>query len=228
MSRLLAAVVLAGVGVVACAPSRPAPSGPASLADMANKQLDIDLKIEAAESGGGLPQVAVDQQHRIGNRLVVDLDVLFDGALGALPQIFDAGLFVECCQQGRQLAGERVADAVARFGGSWSFILSFAVLLIAYTWINVMLRGRAWDPYPFILLNLFLSMLAAIQAPVIMMSQNRQDQKDRLRSELDFGVNRRAEAEIQGLARKLNLLGDKLGDVEDLLREKSARGELHG
>ena len=88
--------------------------------------------------------------------------------------------------------------------------------------------GRsAWDPYPFILLNLFLSMLDAIQAPVIMMSQNRQDQKDRLRSELDFDVNRRAEVEIQGLAHKLNLLGDKIGDVEDLLREKLAPGELH-
>jgi len=82
------------------------------------------------------------------------------------------------------------------------------------------LGPSGWDPYPFILLNLFLSMLAAIQAPVIMMSQNRQDTKDRLRSELDYDVNRRAESEIQGLARKLNLLGDKIGDVEDLLRGK--------
>jgi len=82
------------------------------------------------------------------------------------------------------------------------------------------LRRSAWDPYPFILLNLFLSMLAAIQAPVIMMSQNRQDTKDRLRSELDFDVNRRAESEIQGLARKLNLLGDQIADVEDLLRNR--------
>jgi CRP/FNR family cyclic AMP-dependent transcriptional regulator len=73
------------------------------------------------------------------------------------------------------------------------------------------------------LLNLFLSMLAALQAPVIMMSQNRQDTKDRLRSELDYDVNRRAESEIQGLARKLNLLGEKMGDVEELLREKLAR-----
>jgi len=70
------------------------------------------------------------------------------------------------------------------------------------------------------LLNLFLSMLAALQAPVIMMSQNRQDTKDRLRSELDFEVNRRAAADIQGLARKINLLGDKIGDVEDLIRQK--------
>jgi CRP/FNR family cyclic AMP-dependent transcriptional regulator len=116
--------------------------------------------------------------------------------------------------------GERIADRVAAFGGSWTFIITFAATIIGYTAINVVLRGQAWDPYPFILLNLFLSMLAAIQAPVIMMSQNRQDTKDRLRGELDYDVNRRAESEIQGLSRKLNLLGEKIGDVEDLLRQR--------
>jgi CRP/FNR family cyclic AMP-dependent transcriptional regulator len=115
--------------------------------------------------------------------------------------------------------GERIADIVAGFGGSWTFIITFAVAISVYTLINVILRGKAWDPYPFILLNLFLSMLAAIQAPVIMMSQNRQDTKDRLRGELDYDVNRRAESEIQGLSRKLNMLHDKMDDVEDLLRE---------
>jgi uncharacterized membrane protein len=116
--------------------------------------------------------------------------------------------------------GDHLADAVARFGGSWTFIMLFLVVLIAYSWINVALGRSAWDPYPFILLNLFLSMLAAIQAPVIMMSQNRQDKKDRLRSELDYEVNRRAESEIQGLSRKLHLLGEQIGDVEELLRRK--------
>jgi uncharacterized membrane protein len=116
--------------------------------------------------------------------------------------------------------GERVADMVAGFGGSWTFIISFCVGLAVYISLDSLLGRRAWDPYPFILLNLFLSMLAAIQAPIIMMSQNRQDTKDRLRGELDFDVNRRAEAEIQGLARKMNLLGEKMGDVEELLREK--------
>jgi uncharacterized membrane protein len=116
--------------------------------------------------------------------------------------------------------GERIADSVASFGGSWTFIITFAIVLIAYSSTNVMLHKRAWDPYPFILLNLFLSMLAAIQAPVIMMSQNRQDKKDRLRGELDYDVNRRAESEIQGLARKMNLLGDKIEDVEELLKKK--------
>ena len=117
--------------------------------------------------------------------------------------------------------GERIADDVARFGGSWNFIISFGIVLVAYSSLNIFLRGRAWDPYPFILLNLFLSMLASIQAPVIMMSQNRQDTKDRLRSELDFDVNRRAETEIQALSYKLNLLTDKLEDVEELVRGNS-------
>src|SRR5256885_12866184 len=116
--------------------------------------------------------------------------------------------------------GERIADRVASFGGSWTFIVSFGIVLVSYTVLNIGLARRAWDPYPFILLNLFLSMLAAIQAPIIMMSQNRQDKKDRLRSELDFDVNRRAESEIQGLAHKINLIGDKIGDVEDLLRKQ--------
>lgn len=119
--------------------------------------------------------------------------------------------------------GERVADLVAGFGGSWTFIIAFLVALVMYSAINVMLGRRSWDPYPFILLNLILSMLAAIQAPVIMMSQNRQDTKDRLRGELDYEVNRRAESEIQGLARKLNHLGDKIGDIEDLLRTTANR-----
>jgi uncharacterized membrane protein len=117
--------------------------------------------------------------------------------------------------------GERVADKVAGFGGSWTFITMFAGAMAIYTAINIVLSERAWDPYPFILLNLFLSMLAAIQAPVIMMSQNRQDTKDRLRGELDYDVNRRAASEIQGLARKLNLLDEKIDDVTTLLRGRS-------
>jgi CRP/FNR family transcriptional regulator, cyclic AMP receptor protein len=116
--------------------------------------------------------------------------------------------------------GERIADHVAGFGGSWTFIITFLVGLLAYATLSLFLGRRSWDPYPFILLNLFLSMLAAIQAPVIMMSQNRQDTKDRLRGELDYDVNRRAEAEIQGLSRKLNALDDKIADIDDLLREK--------
>ena len=114
--------------------------------------------------------------------------------------------------------GERIADIVAGFGGSWTFIISFFVILLSYTSANLVLKRSAWDPYPFILLNLILSMLAAIQAPVIMMSQNRTDKKDRLRGELDFEVNRRAEAEVQTLSRKLNVLAEKMDDVEELVR----------
>jgi len=109
--------------------------------------------------------------------------------------------------------GQRLADSVVRFGGSWAFIVSFAAVLVAWVIVNIGLATRAWDPYPFILLNLFLSMLAAVQAPVIMMSQNRQDAKDRLRSELDFSVNRKAETEIIQLAAKLNRIEDKLDDI---------------
>jgi CRP/FNR family cyclic AMP-dependent transcriptional regulator len=119
--------------------------------------------------------------------------------------------------------GERLADMVAGFGGSWTFIISFGFALVVYMSIDAALGKKAWDPYPYILLNLFLSMLASVQAPIIMMSQNRQDTKDRLRGELDYDVNRRAEVEIQGLARKLNVLGEKIGDVEDMLREKLGR-----
>ena len=124
--------------------------------------------------------------------------------------------------------GDRIADGVAGFGGSWTFIIMFLLVLVAYSFTSLEMGSRSWDPYPFILLNLFLSMLAAIQAPVIMMSQNRQDAKDRLRGELDYEVNRRAASDIQGLARKVNLLGEKIGDVEEFLREKLPTGAAGG
>jgi CRP/FNR family cyclic AMP-dependent transcriptional regulator len=119
--------------------------------------------------------------------------------------------------------GERVADGVAGFGGSWTFIITFLSVLVAYTATNIVLGRKAWDPYPFILLNLFLSMLAALQAPVIMMSQNRQDTRDRLRGELDYAVNRRAESEIRELTRKLNHLSDQLGDIDEAIRKEKSR-----
>ena len=118
----------------------------------------------------------------------------------------------------RETFGERIADAVASFGGSWTFITIFLAFMVIYSAINVILRGRAWDPYPFILLNLFLSMLAAIQAPIIMMSQNRQDKKDRIRSEMDFEVNRHARVEVQGIAEKLNAVNERIADIEEAIR----------
>jgi uncharacterized membrane protein len=122
--------------------------------------------------------------------------------------------------ESKATVGEIVADAVASFGGSWTFIITFLVILVVYTAVNVVLRTSAWDPYPFILLNLFLSMLASLQAPVIMMSQNRQDTKDRLRGELDYEVNRRAESEIQGLAHKLNVIHDRIADLDEALQAR--------
>jgi uncharacterized membrane protein len=105
--------------------------------------------------------------------------------------------------------GDRWADLVAKFGGSWKFVISFGVVMVVYTLINV-LMAKPWDPYPFILLNLFLSMLAAIQAPVIMMSQNRQDSKDRMRSELDYNVNLKAELEIGELLQRIGRIEQRL------------------
>jgi uncharacterized membrane protein len=103
--------------------------------------------------------------------------------------------------------GQRLADRVARFGGSWKFISWFAIVLAIWIGFNLVLAGRArFDPYPFILLNLLLSCLAAIQAPVIMMSQNRQEEKDRERNENDYVVNLKAEIEIRTLHQKIDLL----------------------
>ena len=103
--------------------------------------------------------------------------------------------------------GERVADKVATFGGSWKFIITFGVILFVWILINsIALFTKTFDPYPYILLNLFLSCLAALQAPVIMMSQNRQEEKDRIRSENDYLINLKAEIEIRNLHQKIDLL----------------------
>jgi CRP/FNR family cyclic AMP-dependent transcriptional regulator len=114
---------------------------------------------------------------------------------------------------------DRVADRVARFGGSWRFIGSFAASLVIWVSINLLIP-RPWDPYPYILLNLFLSMLAAIQAPIIMMSQNRQDAKDRLRGELDYRVNQKAEVEISRVLERLDRVEDQL----DVVLERRTTG----
>ncbi len=100
--------------------------------------------------------------------------------------------------------GQRLADKVALFGGSWTFILAFGAVLLVWVAINTVLLHKAFDPYPFIFLNLLLSMLAAIQAPVIMMSQNRQSVKDRLDAAHDYEVNLKAEIEIMALHEKID------------------------
>lgn len=133
--------------------------------------------------------------------------------------------------------GQRAADAVASFGGSWTFIALFAAILIVWVGLNSLIlvkHDQAFDPYPYILLNLFLSMLAAIQAPIILMSQNRQAEKDRLNAEHDYEVNLKAELEIMLLHEKLDLLRndqwvellriqkEQLSLLTDLIGEKRA------
>jgi uncharacterized membrane protein len=103
--------------------------------------------------------------------------------------------------------GQQISDKVARFGGSWAFIISFFVILLVWiTFNSIAVANRAFDPYPFILMNLILSCIAALQAPIIMMSQNRQEEKDRQRSENDYLINLKAELEIRALHQKIDLL----------------------
>jgi uncharacterized membrane protein len=129
--------------------------------------------------------------------------------------------------------GQRAADAVASFGGSWTFVGLFGATLLVWVALNAVLltnRGATFDPYPYILLNLLLSMLAAIQAPIILMSQNRQSEKDRLSAEHDYEVNLKAELEIMLLHEKLDLLREK--QWEELLRLQNEQlkllAALHG
>ena len=112
-------------------------------------------------------------------------------------------------EEERKTFGQRIADKVASFGGSWTFILSFGAVILIWIGLNTaLLRAKAFDPYPYILLNLMLSCVASIQAPVIMMSQNRQAAKDRLQADSDYEVNLRAELEISALHKKLDHLNE--------------------
>jgi len=132
----------------------------------------------------------------------------------------------------RMTFGERLADAVARLGGSWRFIIAFGVFLLVWVVVNVWLAIHPFDPYPFIFLNLVLSMLAAIQAPIIMMAQNRQAQHDRIDAGHDYEVNLKAEIEIMALHDKLDQLRNDqlvqiLGRIEALaeeIRQLESRG----
>ena len=119
--------------------------------------------------------------------------------------------------------GQRLADQVAAFGGSWTFILLFFAVMLVWILLNVA-AGRAFDPYPFILLNLVLSMLAALQAPVIMMSQNRQAAKDRLDAQHDYEVNLKAEMEIMALNTKMDAL--RQAQWDELIRLQRAQLDL--
>ena len=121
--------------------------------------------------------------------------------------------------------GQRAADTIAKFAGSWAFIFSFAGVLVLWMVINAILATKAFDPYPFILLNLVLSCVAAIQAPLIMMSQNLQEEKDRRRAENDYKVNLKTEIMIDDLYNKVNSILAKQSQIEKLLTEKKTKDE---
>ena len=116
--------------------------------------------------------------------------------------------------------GQRAADAIAKFAGSWAFIFAFTGVLILWMVVNTILASNAFDPYPFILLNLVLSCVAAIQAPLIMMSQNRQEEKDRRRAENDYKVNLKTEIMIEDLHDKVNAILAKQSALEKKLLEQ--------
>ena len=125
----------------------------------------------------------------------------------------------------RQSFGDRLADRVAEFGGSWTFLIAFGLFLVTWTLLNLVLRRDAFDPYPFIFLNLMLSMIAAAQAPIIMMSQNRQAQKDRLDAGNDYQVNLKAEIEIMALLEKVEHLTARQEEQTELIRRLLAQKE---
>jgi uncharacterized membrane protein len=134
-----------------------------------------------------------------------ELDVIDRDVMNAIKNNSVLSENIEDKIEGKFTIGQRLADKIAMFGGSWTFIITFFTFILVWMGINIwMLATKSFDPFPFILLNLILSCLAAIQAPIIMMSQNRKEQKDRLRSENDYKINLKAELEIKLLSEKID------------------------
>lgn len=154
-----------------------------------------------------LREVLNDIRHDMTDEEVLDL--LADSKVSVRP---DGG-------KEKYTLGQRAADLIAKFAGSWAFIFSFSGVLILWMVVNVLLAAGAFDPYPFILLNLVLSCVAAIQAPLIMMSQNRQEEKDRRRAENDYKVNLKTEIMIEDLYDKVNAILAKQSALERQVRE---------
>ncbi len=158
--------------------------------------LDRDKLLELVERH---PHVAIDLLTVMGQRLRGTDELLRTGVTRNL----------NAEEEDLMTFGERIADRVASFGGSWTFILLFGTFLVGWIVLQSMLGKREIDPFPYILLNLFLSMIAALQAPVIMMSQNRQSTKDRLKADLDYQINLKSELEVAQLHRKLDHLTER-------------------
>jgi len=116
--------------------------------------------------------------------------------------------------------GQRAADKIAKFAGSWTFIFSFALIIVIWIVCNILLLSRSFDPYPFILLNLVLSCLAAMQAPLIMMSQNRQEEKDRERAQNDYIVNLKSEIIIEDMHKKLDQIIENQQGIKEKQKQK--------
>ena len=154
-----------------------------------------------------LKEVLKDIRHDMTDEEVLNL--LADSKISVNP----AG------EKGKYTLGQRAADAIAKSAGSWAFIFSFSGVLILWMVVNTLLAAKAFDPYPFILLNLVLSCVAAIQAPLIMMSQNRQEEKDRRRAENDYKVNLKTEIMIEDLYDKVNAILSKQSAMEKRLQE---------
>ena len=154
-----------------------------------------------------LNEVLADIRHDMTDEEVLNL--LADSKISVNPE-----------KEKKLTLGQRAADAIAKFAGSWAFIFLFTGVLILWMAVNALLAARAFDPYPFILLNLVLSCVAAIQAPLIMMSQNRQEEKDRRRAENDYKVNLKTEIMIEDLYDKVNAILARQSALEKQLQEK--------
>ena len=161
-----------------------------------------------------LKEVIKDIRHDMTDEEVLNL--LADSKVSVSPEK----------EKGKDSLGQRAADTIAKFAGSWAFIFSFVSVLILWMIINVILASKAFDPYPFILLNLVLSCVAAIQAPLIMMSQNRQEKKDRRRAENDYKVNLKTEIMIEDLYDKVNLILSKQLQLEKQMSEKKTEDKV--
>ena len=153
-----------------------------------------------------LKEVLKDIEHDMTDEEVLNL--LADSKISESPTV------------GKYTLGQRAADAIAKFAGSWAFIFSFTGVLLLWMVVNTILAADAFDPFPFILLNLVLSCVAAIQAPLIMMSQNRQEEKDRRRAENDYKVNLKTEIMIEDLYDKVNAILAKQSALEKKLQEQ--------
>lgn len=161
------------------------------------------------DSSLALPELNLYREKYISNYLLNEVDQLSDLENNVLESLKDQTTLTNKVEDDKfkNTLGQRVADHVATFGGSWTFIISFGIFIFIWISANIYwLSNKGFDPYPFILLNLILSCLAAMQAPVIMMSQNRQEQKDRERAKKDYMINLKSELEIRMLHEKLDHL----------------------